>query len=98
MRNYYDWPRCTQIGLDVHSREVHSCESVFVAENDEGYDQRGRINSDHAGRIDAPARALQRELRPGRKSHSRPGLGLSAFFVARELARLKTSSRSDRCV
>jgi hypothetical protein len=67
MHNYYD---C----LDVHGREVHSCESVFVAENDEGCDQRGRINSDHAGRIDAPARDPQRELRPGRKSHSRLGL------------------------
>jgi hypothetical protein len=54
---------------------------VFIAENDEGCDHRGRINSDHAGRIDAPARSPA-----GTKIALETGT--SAFFVARELARL----------
>src|ERR1039458_5189439 len=94
--------RCTTttIGLDVHSRGVHSCESVFIAENDEGCDHRGRINSDHAGRIDAPARELRATCsascaRPAARAARSPAgtkialeTGTSAFFVARELARL----------
>ena len=76
------------IGLDVHSREVHSCESVFVAENDEGALSAGGSTPTTAGGLMhlRATRSASCALPAGKKIALETGT--SAFLVARELAGL----------